>query len=202
MSKYRESLMSKHTYIYLFLIAIPSLAAISLQKHSLEIKTIGEAMAAFPVIVESVGIIDPKAGEVLQKTTEPVEDVGEIMLTIAHLLDTIDPLLATLPQTKDRMVCAIGSKEARSKNQRCQQVQCIDRSSCVKKIIIDLKAMLNAFVDHVVLGVSDNNRFYRSILDSSLKVAKQENVRKDIEPVLEAITITIQILDELEELIK
>lgn len=193
--------MSKHIFWGLFL-GISFISTLSFQKHSLQIRTIGEAMTAFPMIVDSVTMINSDVGNQLNKATEPLEDVGQIMLTIAHLLDTIDPLLTPFAQTKDRMVCAIGSKESRQKTARCKDLKCLNRNACVKKIIGDIKAMLTVFVDHVIKGVTDGNRTYTSILDSALKVSKQEQVKADLEPVLKAIKITIQILNEIEKLIK
>lgn len=196
--------MSKH-YVLLIglMVGANTTEAIQFQKHSQQIKDLGQALIVFPSIVEVMRLAHPETANKLVSAVEPVEETGELMLTVASLLDTVDPLMSSLTQINDRMVCSIGNKEARLKNTRCREINCLNRSACVKKIVVDIKSLIGALVDHLIVGFTDNNqRYHPGILDSILRISNQEKVRGDLEPVINALSISLQILNEIEKLIK
>jgi hypothetical protein len=177
--------------------------AIQIQKHSQEIKDLGQALKVFPSIIEVMRLAHPETANKLVSAVEPVEETGELMLTVASLLDTVEPMLSSLTQINTRMVCSIGNKEVRSKNKRCIDIGCTNRTDCVKKIVVDIKMLLSALVDHLIFGFTDSNKqFHPGILDSVLLISNQEKIRDDLEPVINALSISLQVINEIEKLLK
>ncbi len=196
--------MSKHYIFFLGFLLGPLMSeAIQIQKHSQEIKDLGQALKVFPSIVEVMRLTHPETADKLVTSVEPVQETGELMLTVASLLDTVEPLLTSLTQINTRIVCSIGNKEQRSKNNRCVEIGCVNRTDCVKKIVVDLKMLLSALVDHLIFGFTDANKvFHPGIIDSILLISNQEKIRTDLEPVINALSISLQVIGEIEKLIK
>lgn len=157
-----------------------------------------------------VSIAKTTGGEKNAQSLQQFQRVSQGIVDLVGNLDKVSfDLQKAVAAGKDLpkfMTCTKATKKqltgTSQQAQACIAMGCVDRASCLKIALRNLRILLRPLIDDVLVGyTNDKGEHVQGILLSALDLAQQEKVKKDMEPAVEIIKQVYGLLGEIEKLI-